>query len=157
MSTETEKRLTNNVVDSCVALLQAMHTVATPAICQMDVTMSQVKAMLTISMKSVASVGDIALVTGVGLPSTSATVDRLVSLGWVERAEDPSDRRRTLVKLSQEGTGVIETVWRLRRDLLRTWATRLDPKDLEKLAEGLAALNAASRTDDTVSAIAAAQ
>jgi DNA-binding MarR family transcriptional regulator len=134
-----------DVVESCLTLLSAMHTVSTPAICQMDVTMSQVKAMLTIAMKSTSSVGEIAQVCGVGLPAASTTVDRLVDRGWVDRAEDPNDRRRTLVRLSEEGEQVVETIWRLRRDLLRSWMNRLDQSDLNALAQGVRALTAAAQ------------
>jgi DNA-binding MarR family transcriptional regulator len=121
-----------------------MHTVATPALCQMDVTMAQVKAMLTISMKSTASIGDVAQIAGVGLSAASTTVDRLVHMGWVDRFEDPQDRRRTLVRLTDEGSRIVETVWRLRRDLLRTWVNRLDAEDLTALARGVNALKRAA-------------
>jgi DNA-binding MarR family transcriptional regulator len=135
---------TEEIVETCLGLLQSMHAVATPAICQMDVTMSQVKAMLMVSMKSVASVGDIAQGMGTGLPSASITVDRLVNLGWAQRAEDPEDRRRTLVRLTDEGRQIVETVWRLRRDMLRDWVSRLNAADREALAQGVAALKAAA-------------
>jgi DNA-binding MarR family transcriptional regulator len=132
-----------------VGLLMAMHAVATPAVCQMDATMAQVKTMLTISMKSNASVGDVAHVTGVGLPAASATLDRLVQQGLVDRSEDPTDRRRTLVSLTDEGRQMVETVWRLRRDLLNDWVSRLDGDDLQALSQGIAALRRVAEQETT--------
>jgi DNA-binding MarR family transcriptional regulator len=154
MDHEQSDTMTSEIVETCLGLVQAMHTVATPALCQMDVTMSQVKAMLTISMKSIASVGDIAQVTGVGLPAASTTVDRLVNLGWAHRAEDPNDRRRTLVRLTDEGRQIIDTVWRLRRDLLQTWVGRLNDEDKASLARGMAALGAAAKASSAEAPVA---
>jgi len=141
---ETRGQLTEEVATAVLELLHAMHAVATPALCQMDVTMSQVKAMLTVSMSGESTVGDIARSLSVGQPAASTTVDRLVHLGWADRLEDPVDRRRTLVRLTQEGRQLVEMVWRLRRDLLLTWLSRMEKRDLSLLAQGIVALQSAA-------------
>lgn len=136
--------LTDQVVENALTVLQAMHGVATPLLCQLDVSMSQVKTMLTVAMKGEVTIGFIAQTMGTGLPAASTAVDRLVHLGWADRAEDPADRRRAIVSLTPAGLNVVETVWRLRRDLLREWLSRMDDADLDVLARGMAALKKAS-------------
>ena len=133
------------IVDDCLAVLQAMHTVATPALCRMDVTMAQVKAMLIVAVNEGAYVGTVAEAMGVGLPAASAVIDRLVHLGWLNRREDPVDRRRTLLTLTPGGLEQVETVWRVRRDMLRGWIGRLDGRDERALAQGMRALRELAR------------
>jgi DNA-binding MarR family transcriptional regulator len=140
--------VTEQIVDDTLGLLQAMHAVATPLLCQLDVTMSQVKTMLTVAMKGEVTIGFIAHAMVTGLPAASTTVDRLVNLGWVSRSEDPVDRRRAIVTLTATGRDVIETVWRLRRGLLRDWLGRMDEEDLTVLAQGVSALKSVSMQDD---------
>jgi len=146
---ETQREgVTDQIVDDTLGLLQAMHAVATPVLCQLDVTMSQVKTMLTVAMKGEVTIGFIAHTMGTGLPAASTTVDRLVNLGWVNRSEDPVDRRRAIVTLTASGRDVIETVWRLRRDLLRDWLARMDEEDLRVLAQGVSALKSVSTQNE---------
>jgi DNA-binding MarR family transcriptional regulator len=140
--------VTDEIVEDTLGLLQAMHAVATPVLCQLDVTMSQVKTLLTVAMKGDVTIGFIAQAMGTGLPTASTTVDRLVNLGWVNRDEDPVDRRRAIVTLTALGRDVIETVWRLRRDLLRDWLGRMDEEDLTALSRGISALKSASRQEE---------
>lgn len=147
--------LTDEIVDSYLALLQEMHSTGTPAICQMDVTMSQVKTLLTVSMKGEATVGYVAQITGVGQPAASTAVDRLVNLGWLDRTEDPVDRRRAIVSLTPSGHEVVETVWRVRRDLLQAWLERMEEKDLTVLARGLAALRSAAESENEIEVVPA--
>ena len=136
--------ITGQVVEDALAVLQAMHGVATPLLCQLDVTMSQVKTLLTISLHGEATIGFIAHTMQTGLPAASTTVDRLLHLGWVNRSEDPADRRRAIVTLTPAGRDVVETVWRLRRDLLREWLSRMELQDLATLARGIATLKEAA-------------
>jgi DNA-binding MarR family transcriptional regulator len=125
-------------------VLQSMLAVATPDLCKLDVTMGQVKAMLAIGLKDDVTIGFIAQTMGTGLPAASTNVDRLVNLCWVTRAEDPADRRRAIVALTPSGREIVERVWRLRRDLLREWLSRMEEQGLSVLAQGIAALKSAS-------------
>ncbi len=157
MKSEVEPRredVTDRIVEDALGVLQAMHGVATPLLCQLDVTMSQVKTMLTVAMNGESTIGFIAQTMGTGLPAASTTVDRLVNLGWVNRDEDPVDRRRAIVTLTASGRDVVETVWRLRRDLLREWLDRMGEEDLGVLARGIAALKSASQHDRADPALA---
>jgi DNA-binding MarR family transcriptional regulator len=49
------------------------------------------------------SAGELSRGTGLSSAATTALVDRLVSKGYVERIADPSDRRRVLARMTDEG------------------------------------------------------
>lgn len=151
------KTVTEDIVEDTLGVLHSMLAVATPDLCKLDVTMGQVKSMLAIGLKDEVTIGFIAQTMGTGLPAASTNVDRLVNLGWVTRAEDPADRRRAIVALTPSGREIVERVWRLRRDLLREWLSRLNERDLLLLAQGIAALKSAStepHSDETMVAAA---
>jgi DNA-binding MarR family transcriptional regulator len=70
------------------------------------------------------SIGDISDSMRLQQSSTSLLVDRCVRRGILLRAEDPTDRRRALVRLSQEGQRLLDTIMEAnRRDLGRLEAT----------------------------------
>ncbi|MHB9059136.1 MAG: MarR family winged helix-turn-helix transcriptional regulator, partial [Bacillota bacterium] len=66
--------------------------------------MGQIKGLFALAKSGGATIGRLAERLGVGEPTASLLVDRLVRQGWVVRGEDPEDRRRTIASLSKEGT-----------------------------------------------------
>jgi DNA-binding MarR family transcriptional regulator len=69
----------------------------------------------------------------------SLLVDRLVRLGFAERAEDPVDRRRTIVRLSPAGTGLVRELNHGGQERLRRVLAALPPADLAALLRGASA------------------
>lgn len=55
----------------------------------------------------------------------SLTIDRLVAAGWVDRAPDPNDRRRVIVKLTDEGLAKAQAF----NDDLHAWEDSLPIDD----------------------------
>ena len=63
----------------------------------------QRKLMAAIAAREPATLGDVAKAVGRGAPAVSRAVDFLVRAGLVERAEDPANRRRLALRLSEQG------------------------------------------------------
>jgi DNA-binding MarR family transcriptional regulator len=55
-------------------------------------------------------VGDLARELNVAVPSASRLVDLLAESGFVERRDDPTDRRAFLVSLTADGARILEDV-----------------------------------------------
>ena len=55
-------------------------------------------------------IGQIAEILGIGQPTASHLIDRLVQAQLVSRTEDPLDRRRTLAQLSPNGVELAERI-----------------------------------------------
>lgn len=76
-------------------------------------------------------------------------VDDLEALGYVERAPDPSDRRAKLVRLTERGRRVDETVRQVILDIDDEWAARLGPQEYEQLTRLLRALIASLEAEES--------
>jgi len=73
-------------------------------------------------------------------------VEKLVRAGLVQRAEDPQDRRQTLVRLTQQGEDLIEHLSQDRLEQVRFWLNQLNEEELTALRVGLEALSRVAET-----------
>lgn len=113
-----------------------------------EVGLSPVYAELLCAAMAPASVS--LLAQGLRCDRTNVTrlVDRASAQGWVERAVDPSDRRRSMITLTPEGQRVarrfISTLESQLADLLATW-------DEDRKRDAVADITAIARELDRVS------
>src|SRR5438270_8533326 len=61
------------------------------------------KLLSSIASTEPATLNDVAKSVGRGAPAVSRSVDALVRTGLVERTQDPNNRRRLALRLSQQG------------------------------------------------------
>jgi DNA-binding MarR family transcriptional regulator len=87
-----------------------------------------------------ASLSDVAAQLGIGLPSASTLVSRLVELGHVDRAEDPTERRRTVLTLTGRGTAELEAAIQASSDELADRLRSLPARDVDRLAQAMTVL-----------------
>ena len=89
-----------------------------------DLTEPQFRAMGFLSHHEGVSLSDMADDFGLTLPTVSKMVDGLVKRGFLSRQEDPDDRRRVTLRLTDNGKSVFDTAKRnsdaLLADLLKT-------------------------------------
>jgi DNA-binding MarR family transcriptional regulator len=64
---------------------------------------AQRKLLASISAKEPATLNEVAKTIGRGAPAVSRSVDALVRAGFVERTQDPNNRRRLALSLTQKG------------------------------------------------------
>jgi MarR family transcriptional regulator, organic hydroperoxide resistance regulator len=137
------------VVREIAALLRELvHALSEPTIkawTELDFTLPQLKTLKVLSHEGSSSIGHIAERLGVGQPTASHLVERLVQAGLVERAEDPANRRRTLARLSSSGEELIGQLRGTRGEQLFVWLNELDSTDLHALRQGLLALMRVAR------------
>ena len=114
---------------------------------ELDLSMAQLKTLMTLYDSGPLSIGQIAEALGIGQPTASHLVERLVQSGFVGRTEDPVDRRRTLAELSSRGNTLIEQLREVRSEQLHRWLMQLDDPTLAALRLGLQALIDAARAD----------
>ena len=106
----------------------------------LDISMQQVRAMFLLRDEEEVSVGRLAELFGIGLPAASLLADRLVRAGYVERRDDPADRRRVLLSLTRVGLRLVTDLREGSHSLLRRWMSSLSPEDLSALTRGWRAL-----------------
>ena len=106
----------------------------------LDISMQQLRAMSFLWDEEEVSIGGIAELFGHGLPAASVLADRLVRAGYVDRRDDPADRRRVLLSLSRTGRRLVSDLREGSHPTLRRWMASLTPDELEALARGWNAL-----------------
>ena len=140
------ERLVDAVIAGQKRILRATQAASTPSWLELQLTMAQLKALFLLDQgaRSVSEVGD---ALGTGRPAASLLIDRLVQVGLVGRSEDPVDRRRTLVELTEEGAQAIRQLREGGRERYRDALERLSLVDLAALSQGIQALAAAIESD----------
>jgi DNA-binding MarR family transcriptional regulator len=96
-----------------------------------DLTMPQLKALISITRNEPATSGQIASSLGVGLSTITGIVDRLAEQNLVTRHEDPRDRRITRVVPTPEGRALLEDLLQYRNETVTAILAELDPDQLK--------------------------
>ena len=92
--------------------------------------------MIAVTLESGLSVSAIAARIGLSVATTSLLVGELSRAGLLERAEDPSDRRRTLVSLHKDHRAVMRRFVRRIVDPMRRTLDGLEPDARNGFLEG---------------------
>jgi len=71
------------------------------------------------------------------MSACTALVDRAVQADLVERKRDPNDRRVVIVAVSQAGEQILVQIRRTRAQILARYLARLEPDEIEMLANSL--------------------
>ena len=126
-------------------IAQAIATTTTPEWLDLDLTMAQLKALFALSTGP-ETVGALSQKLGIHLSAASHVADRLVQLGIAERYEDSEDRRRTFVRLSDRGSGLVNQLRQGKNERFHGWLDILNDDDLTALYRGIQAFATAVMT-----------
>ncbi len=121
----------------------AMLQMAEPFWFQLDLTITQLKGLIVLEVRKEITVGGIAEALGVGRPSASILVEQLVQAKLATRAEDPADRRRSIVCLTDEGGELAARLHRGEEQSMAGLFALLEAYELTALTQGLHALTRA--------------
>ncbi|HTT93144.1 MAG TPA: MarR family transcriptional regulator [Solirubrobacterales bacterium] len=78
-------------------------------------------------------VSDLAELLGASLPAMSRAIDGLVKKGLATRVEDPTDRRVRVVRITGDGTRLVEQLTTVKRNGLEAFASSLTGAQRRKL------------------------
>jgi|SRR5216684_4930643 DNA-binding MarR family transcriptional regulator len=84
-----------------------------------------------------ATASEVGRLLGISKQAAGKTIDRLEQLGYAERAADPRDARRKLVRLTPLGIDALARSAAIFEDLRAEWVGRLGPERLRELEAGL--------------------
>ena len=133
--------LEEEILERFHALMRHVAESHAPEFLGTDVTMSQAKALYLLSVRPGATMSAIAAELGVGASAVSGLVDRLVAQGYVERREDPADRRQQLVTITDAGTATLDSMREMRAQVTLRLLKGLDDHELEAFRTSLIALD----------------
>ena len=103
-------------------------------------SLPQLQALGFIRLNPGASLSELAANLGVGLPTASTLVSRLVSVDQVDRRDDPNERRRAVLRLTPRGEAQFEAALTDTQAELAERLRGLSDRDLAKLCQSFAIL-----------------
>lgn len=112
----------------------------TDAFLSLDLSMAQLKTLLYTYYHGPATVGQIAAALGVTLSTASGTIDKLARHAFVERLQEPTDRRLVLNRVAPAGAAIVERLREDRRTRIQQVLAHVSADDLELVARALAVL-----------------
>lgn len=110
-----------------------------------SISLPQLRVLSFISRNPGAGVSDVAAHLDVTNPTASVLVDRLVKKNLVVRKEDPSERRRALLTITDSGSEVLEDARNKAQFMVAQVLKTQTPEQLAKINEGLAILAEAAK------------
>ena len=137
---DQQSTMIEDIIEAHQNILRAISASCPSVWMELDLSMAQLKTLMTLYTGGAAPIGQIAESLGIGQPTASHLVDRLVQTQLVLRAEDPHDRRRTLAQLSPGGEELAERINQVRFGTLRRWLAQLDDATLAAFLQGSCAL-----------------
>lgn len=111
-----------------------------PETVKMGLTASQLQGLSYLFHHGSSSIGEIAEGLGTSHPASVKLVDRLEKKGFVERNPSASDRRVSVVELTELGRELVEKTIAQRTEILAKAMERMDEPELEGLMRGLESL-----------------
>ena len=110
-------------------------------IAELDISITQMKTLHVLADGgSEVSVKELSDRLGLSLPGASRIVDALMRRGWLERREDPADRRMKRVGITAEGRNVIGRIETARLAGLEDYSASLSPEQRARLSSALSDL-----------------
>jgi DNA-binding MarR family transcriptional regulator len=110
--------------------------------------MPQFSILMQLHYKGPCGMSEISERFDVTAAAASQLVDKLVQAGYIERTEDPSDRRAKLLKLSSEGAKLVDNGIQERYRWMEDLTSKFNTAEQTKISEALGLLTEAARKLD---------
>jgi DNA-binding MarR family transcriptional regulator len=137
---QSRPELVSIIVQSYMELFVAMQFNAVSHWLMLELTFAQARALFILAARKELTVSQLAKILDVGNPTASILVQQLVERGLVTRTEHPTDRRHTIIRLSQKGAEIGAGRREAREKQWQRWLSNLSIEELNALARGLSAL-----------------
>ena len=147
---ETRAELIVTTVTAYMDIFVMMQSDAVAHWLMFELTFAQVRALIILAAKKSLTVSQLAKMLDVGNPTASILIQKLVERGLVTRSEDETDRRQTVVRLSEQGAEIGAGRRSQREKQWQHWLGRLSDEELSGLAHGLSALLMVMNSDAQV-------
>jgi MarR family transcriptional regulator for hemolysin len=105
-----------------------------------DLTVPQFRTLAFVDRNKGASLSAVANHMGLTLPSTSRLVDGLIARGMITREDNPADRRRVKLDVTNHGLTILETSRRGTLTYLADKIASLSAEDREVIAKAMKAM-----------------
>lgn len=140
MSPSESSDIIESILQHNRTVYRALQHLTAPDWLDLNLSMAQLKALFVIARGDSMTVGQVAEALEIGLPTASHLVDKLVQAALILRENDPADRRRTVLSLSEEGQRITTRLRQGGPEHMRRWLSQLNDDELAALLVGISAL-----------------
>lgn len=144
---QSRPELVSTIVQAYMELFVTMQFNAVSHWLMLELTFAQARALIILAVRKELTVSQLGRLLGVGNPTASILVQQLVERGLVTRTEGTSDRRQTVIRLSDQGAEIGVGRRKEREKQWQRWLSHLSDEDLSALARGLIAILAVIRKE----------
>ncbi len=134
--TKNDPKETLELQDKLERLEEVLRPIIPKDWLAIDLTMPQLKVMLTLFREGPTRMSEIASSLGVTLATSTGVVDRLVKRGLVVRESFPGDRRVVVCRLSEEGQNFTDRLWLSGRVQIQRLLSAMTPEQLAIVSRG---------------------
>lgn len=137
----SSKQLAAELLDLWHHLMRGTSQQLYALITELDISITQMKTLHALDdLADEVSVKDLGDRLGLSLPGASRIVDALLRRGWLERREDPDDRRMKRVGITPAGREALQRIETARLAGLEDYAVSLTPEQRARLSAALSDL-----------------
>jgi DNA-binding MarR family transcriptional regulator len=129
--------VTDTEIEAMLAACRVLVAISAQSIAAVDdtVDMPQFRALVVMASRGSVTLGALADAAGMNLSTASRLCDRLVSMGLLNRADDPANRRQLQLTLTEAGHRVVTRAMDKRRAALQPIMARLPQHSRAQLVE----------------------
>lgn len=127
-----------NDAEVALAVLRTMISIGDSTLAKVTgrLTLTQFRTLRVIADRTPVTMSRVADELGINPSSVTRACDRLTALDLLERAQNPLNRRETLLAPTAAGRQLVERVDNDRRAMLAAVFDRMSPADRERVAGG---------------------
>lgn len=134
--------LTEDFIDTLISLRSMVRRLVRSSLGEGALSASEAELLMLVRINPESTVQNLALLLGSAPNTLSTLVGSLASDGWLQRAENPEDRRSVLVSLTEKGRSMTEEIRVRRVNFLAESFARLDQHQREAIEAALPAIQA---------------
>ena len=122
------------------ASMTMLKCASSERVLRLGISMAQLHILYTLQRSGEMTMSRLAEVLNVSLSNATGLIDRIEERGYVERTRVPEDRRIVKIRVTPEGSRMLDELDALSDDLLRSVLGRIAPSKLSGVAQAAAAL-----------------
>jgi MarR family 2-MHQ and catechol resistance regulon transcriptional repressor len=107
---------------------------------ELDLTYAQSQVLFYVGDHPACHMGDVGKAFNVTLPAVTHIIDRLEEKQFVQRGDDPADRRVYVLELTRQGRALVQELRGLQMRGVEAVLARMSAGDRERVIKGLEAL-----------------
>ncbi len=133
-------QITAELLDLTASVARINAATRPAPLLELDLSLVQLRALAIIERTGPMRVGAVAATLGRSANATTAVLDRLEELDFVQRRPDPADRRAVLVEVTEDGQRRLEELFTVGVEDFGELLAELTTEELAALHQGMAAL-----------------